>query len=349
MMKLGVVGLGIGKAFFDVVKQIDNVSVGAICDTSEQRLREVAEQQGITNCFAALDDMLKADVDIVVLATPIQVHGPQAIASLNAGKHVLCQYIAAMDLREAEALVKASGDSGCKYMFIETDCYERRNMVMRGLAAKGIFGDLTMGRGLYIHDCKTLGKHPDGSLTWRGELWMEGPGAGGRACAVHTAMPLLEIFGERVAEVYSYGPGAHTMPEFPMDDRVTIVARLPSGRVLEFVHDIMSWRPHVFGYCVQGTRGYFELDRAAVLEGEELSPWKDLDTLEKEFGLGSLVEDAGGHNSAWAACLHTFLTAIEQDATPPQDLFDSLHVTAIGWAANESLTSGVSVKVHQFD
>ena len=349
MTKLGVVGLGIGQAFFDVVKQIDDISVGAICDTSEKRLREIGEQQGITSCFTALDDMLKNDVDVVVLATPIQVHGAQAIASLNAGKHVLCQYIAAMDMREAEDLLKASDASGCKYMFIETDCYERKNMVMRELAGKGVLGDLTMGRGLYIHDCKTLGKHADGSLTWRGELWMEGPGSGGRACAVHTAMPLLEIFDERVVEVYSYGPGAHTLPEFPMNDRVTIVARLPSGRVLEFVHDIMSWRPHVFGYCVQGTKGFFEFDRAAILDGEQLSPWKDLDALENAFGLGSLVEDAGGHKSAWAACLQTFVAAIEKDTVPPQGLFDSLHITAIGWAASESLISGVPVRVHQFD
>ncbi len=347
MTKLGVVGLGIGHAFFDVVRQIDDVAVGAICDTSEKRLHEVAEEQGIAESYTALDDMLKTDVDVVVLATPIQVHGAQAIASLNAGKHVLCQYIAAMDMHEAEELIKASDASGCKYMFIETDCYERKNMVMQELVKKGVLGDLAMGRGHYIHDCKTLGKHADGSLTWRGELWMEGPG--GRSCAVHTAMPLLEIFGERVAEVYSYGPGARTLPEFTIHDAVTIVARLPSGRVLEFVHNIMSWHPHVFGYCVQGTKGCFEFDRAAVLDGEQLSPWKDLDTLANEFGLESPSEHAGGHNSAWGACLQTFLAAIEQDTAPPQDLFDSLHITAIGWAADESLLSGVPAKVCQFD
>ncbi len=98
MTKLGVVGLGIGHAFFDVVRQIDDVAVGAICDTSEQRLHEVAKEQGIAESYTALDDMLKTDVDVVVLTTPIQVHGAQAIASLNAGKHVLCQYIAAMDM-----------------------------------------------------------------------------------------------------------------------------------------------------------------------------------------------------------------------------------------------------------
>ena len=347
MAKIGVVGLGVGQAFFDVVKHMEGVDIGAICDVSESRLREVAEEQGINDTYTSMDDMLQADIDIVVLATPIQVHGTQAIAALNAGKHVLCQYVAAMDQEEAEDLIKASESSGCKYMFIETDCYERKNMVMRELATKGVFGQLTMGRGHYIHDCKNMGRNADGSLTWRGELWMEGPG--GRHGAVHNAMPLLELFGERVVEVYSFGPGALTMPEYPLYDRITTVAKLPSGRVLEFVTDILSWCPHVFGYCVQGTKGCFEFDRAAVVCGEELSPWKDIDTLVREFEIESLPEDSGGHNSAWAGCLQALLTAIEQDTPPPQGLFDALHITAIGWAANESILSGLPAKVIQFD
>jgi hypothetical protein len=115
------------------------------------------------------------------------------------------------------------------------------------------------------------------------------------------------------------------------------------------VHDITSWHPHVFGYCLQGTKGCFEFDRAALLDGDQLTPWKDLDTLESEHGIGNLIKDSDGHNSAWAGCLKTLLAAIEQDSTPPQDLFDSLHITAIGWAAAESMKSRALTKVTQFD
>jgi predicted dehydrogenase len=347
MMKLGVVGLRVGRQLFEVVEQMEQVEIGAVCDICEARVREVAEQQGIGGAFTSLEQLLQTDVDVVVLATPIQVHGVQAIAAMRAGKHVLCQYIAAMDLPEAQQLIQVSQSSGCQYMFIETDCYERKNMVMMALARQGVLGELTMGRGHYLHDCKTMGRHPDGTLTWRGELWMESPG--GRFSAVHSAMPLLELFGERVTEVYSYGPGPRSLPEFALHDRVTTVAKLPSGRVLEFVTDVLSARPGLAGYCLQGTRGCFEFDRAAVLAEGKISPWKDLDTLEREFALKGLIEDAGGHRSAWGACLQAFLAAIEGRTRPPQDLFDALHITAIGWAANQSLRSGRPEKVVQFD
>ena len=88
---------------------------------------------------------------------------------------------------------------------------------------------------------------------------------------------------------------------------------------------------------------------AAVLEGGQLSSWKGLDVLEQEYALGSVVADASGHGSAWEACLKTFLAAIRQDTLPPQNLFDALHITAIGWAANESLRSGRPARVAQFD
>jgi len=348
MTKIGVVGLGIGNAFFDVVKQLKDVSVGAICDIDELRLRKVGQEQGIKELHTSLDGLLRTDVDLVVLATPIQVHGSQAIATMRAGKHVLCQYVAATELKEAEELVRLSKSSGCKYMFIETDCYVRTNMVMMALARKGVLGELTIGHGQYLHDCKYLARNPDGTLTWRGKLWKASLSAG--TSAVHNSMPLLEVFDERVTEVYSYGPGSRTAPEFTRHDRVTTVAKLPSGRVLEFVDDVVSWRPESCGYCLQGTRGCFEFDRATVVEEGKLSPWKDIDTLVRQFGLEeSLIKDAGGHHSAWRACLQSFLTAIEQGTTPPQDLFDALHITAIGWAANESLRTGLPAKVIQFD
>lgn len=113
------------------------------------------------------------------------------------------------------------------------------------------------------------------------------------------------------------------------------------------VDDVFSWHPVLTGYCLQGTKGCFEFDKAAVVEDGELSPWKGLDELEREFGL-DVALDSGGHGSAWAMCLRTFLDAIEQDREPPQNLSDALHITAIGWAANESLRTGKPAEVMRF-
>ncbi len=345
--RVGLVGLRQAKSFIPLFNALPDTEVTALCDIDEDFLNQVGEESGIEERFSDYDEFLKSDITIVSLSTPIQVHGEQSIKALRAGKHALCQYIAAREEEEANELIQVVRDSGKKYMMIETDCYERRNLIMMALAAKGAYGELTFGRGHYIHDCKTLGHHPDGSLTWRGEQWMIGPG--GMSNGVHTCVPLLTVFGERVEEVFSYGPGSRTLPKFNWSDRVTTAAKLPSGRVLELVTDVLSWHPAVCGYYVQGTKGFFEFKQGAFVEEEKLCPTKDLDQLVEDFGLEDALQDRGGHTSSWQAIITEFIDSINEDRHPSEDLEIALHITAIGWAADESLQTGMPAKVKSFD
>ena len=341
--RVGLVGLRQAKGFIDLFNAIPDTEVTALCDIDSEILEQVGEEAGISQRFSDYTDLINSDVDIVTLSTPIQVHGTQAIEAMQSGRHVLCQYIAAMNPGEAAELVQASKESNTKYMTIETDCYERKNMVMMALAEQGALGELTNGRGHYIHDCKSLGKNPDGSLTWRGEMWMQGNG--GRVSGVHTSLPLLKMFGERVEEVFAYGPGSRTYPEFSWSDRLTTVGKLASGRTLEFVFDVMSYHQVTCGYFVQGTKGYFSFDHGALVEDGKLGERKDLDALEKEFGIEPAILDRGGHRSAWQAIIENFMVSIKNDTDPSEDLDDALHVTAIGWAAEESFRTGQPAKV----
>src|SRR5205807_157317 len=65
------------------------------------------------------------------------------------------------------------------------------------------------GEGEYIHDCRELWYHEDGSLTWRGA------GLLGVYCT-HSLGPLLYVTGDRVASV-----SALAVPGGKFDPRVT--------------------------------------------------------------------------------------------------------------------------------
>jgi len=344
--QVGVVGLRQAAGLIDIFESHPDTKVTAICDINEQVLNEVGEKRGIEQRFTDYEEFVQTDIDIVELSTPIQVHGQQAIAAMKNDKHVLCQYIAANDLAEAEELLRVAKTSGKKYMFIETDCYERKNRIMMELARQGAFGELTWGRGEYIHDCKTLGRKPDGSRTWRGELWMKG--LGGIAAGVHTCVPLLKVFGERVETLCAMGPGQNMLPDFNWSDTVIVLCKFSSGRFLQLQVDIFSYRPVRCGYFLQGTQGCFEYDRAAVVSSGKLSVWKSLDQLEDEYKLTEIKADYGGHRSAFELCVKDFMESIDNDTIPPLDLYDALHITAIGWAVDESLEKGNVVKVTSF-
>ncbi len=56
--------------------------------------------------------LLDPEVEAVYIATPVFLHAPQAIQSLRAGKHVLCEKPMAMNEAEARSMVQAAEEAG---------------------------------------------------------------------------------------------------------------------------------------------------------------------------------------------------------------------------------------------
>jgi len=56
--------------------------------------------------------LAECDAAAVYIATPVFLHAPQTIASLRAGRHVLCEKPMALNYAEAESMVRAASESG---------------------------------------------------------------------------------------------------------------------------------------------------------------------------------------------------------------------------------------------
>jgi 2-hydroxy-4-carboxymuconate semialdehyde hemiacetal dehydrogenase len=101
-----------GIKHLDAMKAIDGVKVVSLMSRDLEKTRAVAEQYGIPHATADLGESLKLkEVDAVILCTPTGLHASQALACLEAGKHVqveipLCDRLA--DGRAVVARAKAS-------------------------------------------------------------------------------------------------------------------------------------------------------------------------------------------------------------------------------------------------
>ena len=107
-LKLGVAGLGRAFAMTAPTLARDGrIHVSAVADPRPEALARAEQEFGARGC-RSLDELLKADIEAIYIATPHELHAAQAIAAANAGKHVLVEKPMALSLKECRAMVDAA-------------------------------------------------------------------------------------------------------------------------------------------------------------------------------------------------------------------------------------------------
>ncbi|MDR6213470.1 Gfo/Idh/MocA family oxidoreductase [Paracidovorax wautersii] len=113
-IKVALAGAGaFGIKHLDGIRNIDGVEVAWLVSRDLEKTRAIADKYGIPNATTDLDDVL-ADptVDAVILCTPTQMHAAQAIACLNAGKHVQVEIPLCDVLADGEQVLQAQQRTG---------------------------------------------------------------------------------------------------------------------------------------------------------------------------------------------------------------------------------------------
>lgn len=113
-MKLALAGAGaFGEKHLDGLKQIDGVEVVSLVGRTLDQTRAVADKYGIGHVSTELEDALaRDDVDAVILCTPTQMHAEQAIACMDAGKHVEVEIPLADSWADAQAVMAKQKETG---------------------------------------------------------------------------------------------------------------------------------------------------------------------------------------------------------------------------------------------
>ncbi len=113
-LRIALAGAGaFGQKHLDALKLIDGVQVTSVIGRELDKTREVAAKYGIGHATTELAETLaRDDVDAVILCTPTQMHAGQAIACLNAGKHVQVEIPLCDKLADGQAVVDLQKTTG---------------------------------------------------------------------------------------------------------------------------------------------------------------------------------------------------------------------------------------------
>ncbi len=113
-IQVALAGAGaFGQKHLDAIKLIDGVKVVSVIGRERAKTEEVAAKYGIPHVAIDLADSLAIkEVDAVILCTPTQMHAAQAIACMQAGKHVQVEIPLADRLRDAYRVVETQKATG---------------------------------------------------------------------------------------------------------------------------------------------------------------------------------------------------------------------------------------------
>ena len=350
-IRFGVIGLHRGRSFRHVCAAVGGARVTALYDLDQAVAAHAAAEIGAV-AHATLEQFLAADIDAVVIASPVPAHAEQAIAALGAGKAVLSEVTACRTRDEARALAAAAAASGAVYMLAENYRYLDEVELLKRLHDDGRFGDVYYAAGEYIHDCRDLWYHRDGSLTWRGQGLLS-------VYCTHSLGPLLYITGDRIDGVSALTvPGGKFDPavEHPTMDLLQMTT--DNGRVFQVRVDHVSPRPHQMQfYALQGTTGSYEAwrglgDQSKVWLADEHGPsefdapaeWHALREQAPRYIPERLAAPAaassGGHGTSEYWLLQDFLAAVRGERPSPIDVHRALDYTLPGICARDSAASG---------
>jgi 2-hydroxy-4-carboxymuconate semialdehyde hemiacetal dehydrogenase len=106
-----------GQKHLDALDKIEGIEVTSIMGPTKNKIDALAASRNISHAGTTLEECIsRDDVDAVILSTPTQMHANQAIACMEAGKHVLIEIPMADSLEDSMRVVKKHRETGLTCM-----------------------------------------------------------------------------------------------------------------------------------------------------------------------------------------------------------------------------------------
>ena len=351
-----------------------------LCDLDGGKLQEKADRFGVEATCPSLDELCRTDVDAVVLFTQNNLHGPQALQALEAGKHVYSAVPAAITLEEITDLVRAVERNGRIYMVGETSYYYPCTLYCRKRHRNGDFGHVVFSEAEYHHD---YSRRLYEVYQWRfGKDWKKHFGMPPLYYPTHSVSMVVSVTGAHATHVCEMGFGdRHEDGLYARKDGIwqnpfsneTILCRMSDGSTARFNEFRRIGHPGMVGMSMYGTEASYEeqvrskmcvtKDKNTCIDlVEELrcspAPKARIGSKKSEvtaadgthLGVSRLHpverlprEFAGlpnGHSGSHQFLVHDFLTACVSGEQPPNNVWDAARYLVPGLVGHDSAMLG---------
>lgn len=246
VIKVGIIGQGrSGRNIHGnmLVRLPDKYVIKAVADGLEDR-RLRAEKEYGCKAYATYEEMVaNEELDLVVNASPSDLHFPITLDLLNKGFNVLCEKPLAKTAAEVDELITASKRSGKLLAVFQQSRYMPAFVKMREIIDSGVLGrivqvDFTNNNFARRWDWQTLQANNGGNLLNTGP---------------HPVDQALQLFGTDIMpQITCIMDRANTFGD--AEDYVKIIMRGPGRPTIDLEISSCSVYPRA-QFTVQGTNG----------------------------------------------------------------------------------------------
>lgn len=258
LVKVGLCAFGMsGKVFHaPFLKEHPGFFLSAIVERSKE---ESKEKYSDATIFHSVEEMLEnADIELVVVNTPVQTHFEYTKMALEAGKNVIVEKPFTVNVSEAEELVRLADEKG---LFLSV--YQNRRFDRDYLQVQKIINENKLGN---IREAEI--RFDRFRTTASGKAHKENPEAFGSGSlhdlGSHLVDQAVQLFGfpdKLFADVFSM-KGA----EFA-NDYFEIILYYPNDLRVRLKSSVFSKEAH-YAYVIHGDRGTFLQERTDNQENE---------------------------------------------------------------------------------
>jgi scyllo-inositol 2-dehydrogenase (NADP+) len=260
---VGIVGYGFaGRGFHAyLVDQAPGLEVRGVYVRNEQRRQQAAADRSV-RVYDSYEQMLEDPaIQLVILATPHDIHAVQAIAAMDAGKHLVTDKIISMNADEARAMVAASDRNDVLLSVFHNRRWDGDYRTIRRIWQEGLLGDV------YAVECCVMGYGAPGG--WRGQKARSGGVL--YDWGAHLVDQSLQLCGEPAA-VTSWVIDRQAWPNVDIGNYGRMIIQFKNGVLYDIETGNLASIPKPHWYLL-GTKGALRKEgvdpqEAAMLKGD---------------------------------------------------------------------------------
>ncbi|MAW20979.1 MAG: acetylgalactosaminidase [Flavobacteriales bacterium] len=169
-IRVGIIGLGNrGNTLLEMFQYLvekNHAEIIALSDITEKKVRLASEKLSIWQKKKATiyhknnNEWKKLckrdDIDLIIIATPWNLHATMALYSMENGKHVGCEVPIATNIEDCWKIIETSERTKKHCMMMENCNYNEEELWVLNMIQEGVFGDITHTEGAYLHDLRAL-------------------------------------------------------------------------------------------------------------------------------------------------------------------------------------------------